>query len=228
MAVITAGPLIGEIRGSMGGTTFSRNRYGMYTRTRAVPVNPNSARQVAARDRFNTLATYWRDTLTKAQRDAWDLYAANTNWTNAVGQVVNLTGLNHFLRCNNMRLVVGRAITVAAPVIFGIPDQEDNWNFAADSTTQDLTITYGFGTDVDDQDYAFYQGQPVDGSRTFFAGPWRGLGNVIGDNGNPPASPKVAAAVYPIGVGQRSFVYVRRIDDDARVTQPFRRNVIVT
>lgn len=228
MAIIVPGPMISEARGSVGGTVFSRNRHGQYTRQRSKPVNPNSPRQVLARDRFNTLATYWRDTLLQAQRDAWDLYADNTNWINGVGQVTNLTGMNQFLRSNNFRLVAGKTVVSAAPVVFGIPEQEDLWTFAADSTTQQITVSYTFLTDVDDQDYFFYQGQPVDGSRNFFAGPWRLAVTVFGDSGVPPVSPKVSASAYPIGAGQRCFLYCRRLDSDARLTEPFRLNVIVT
>lgn len=228
MALVTAGPLIGEIRGSMGGTTFSRNRYGMYTRTRAVPVNPNTQRQIDARARFNYLSTYWRDTLTKVQRDGWDLYATNTNWINAVGQVVHLTGLNHFLRSNNFRMVAGKTPVDAAPITFGIPPQEELWSHAADATLQQITVTYTFPVNLTDQDYFFYQGKPVDGSRTFFAGPWRLAVTVFGDTGDGPVSPKVSASSYVIGAGQNCYLYCRRLDADARLTEPFRHVATVT
>lgn len=228
MAIFVPGPAIAEIRGSQGGTVFSRNRHGQYTRQRSTPVNPNSARQIASRERFNTLATYWRDTLTQAQRDGWDAYAAGTNWINGVGQVTHLTGMNHFIRSNNFYLIASQAIVTAAPGTMGIPAQEELWSHAADSAAQQITITYTFDTDVDGQNYYFYQGIPVDGSRQFFAGPWRILRAIVGDSGSPPASPSVSAAVYPIGAGQNSFVYCRRIDDDARLTQPFRQAATVT
>lgn len=228
MAIFVPGPAISEIRGSQGGTVFSRNRHGQYTRQRSAPVNPNSPSQVLARDRFNTLATYWRDTLTQPQRDGWDTYAANTNWLNGVGQVTFLTGLNHFIRSNLFYLIAAQAIQPTAPVTFGLPDQEDAWSHAVDSATQQVTVTYTFPTDVDGQNYYFYQGQPVDGSRKFFAGPWRLAVTVFGDSGSPPASPKISASAYTVGAGQQSFLYCRRIDDDARVSEPFRKVCTVT
>ena len=228
MAIFIPGPSISEIRGSQGGTVYSRNRHGQYTRQRSVPVNPNSPAQVTARGWFNLLATRWRDVLTQAQRDGWDLYAANTNWINGVGQVTHLTGMNHYIRSNVMRLAAAEPVTDAFPTTFGIPDQEELWSQAADSTTQIITITYTFGTDTDDQQYLFWQGKPVDGSRLFFAGPWRRCGVVVGDSTTPPASPLNAGAQYPLGAGQKCFVYCRRIDPDARVTEPFRLSSIVT
>lgn len=228
MAIFLPGELVGEVRGSSGGVTFSRNRHGQYTRQRSVPVNPNTQRQIDARARFNYLSTYWRDTLTQGNRDGWDLYAINTNWVNGVGQVTHLTGMNHFLRSNNFRMVAGKAPVAAAPIEFGIPPQENLWSHAADAGTQQVTVSYTFDTDVDDQDYFFYQGQPVSGSRNFFAGPWRLAVTVFGDNGAPPASPKISASAYQVGAAQRCFLYCRRLDADARLTEPFRHVCTVT
>jgi len=227
MAIFLPGPAVAEIRGSSGGTTFSRNRFGQYTRQRSKPVNPNSPSQVTARDRFNTLATRWRDVLTAAQRAGWDAYAAGTNWVNALGQIVNLTGLNHYVRSNLGRLVVAAAPTDVAPVVMGIPDQEADWTHTADATTQQVELAYTFDVSTDDQDYLFYQGVPVDASRNFFAGPWRYLGAVEGDSTSPPTSPATFDSVYSIGEGQKCFVYCRRIDADARLTQPFRASCVV-
>lgn len=228
MAIFTPGPAISEIRGSQGGTTFSRNRHGQYTRQRSVPVNPNSERQVLARDRFNTLATRWRDTLTSDQRAAWETYANNTNWMNGVGEVTHLTGLNQYVRTNVLATIGGQAARDDAPVVFGLPDQEELWSISGDSATGDMTITYTFDTDVDDQVYFFFMGQPVDASHNFFAGPWRRLAIVYGDSGSPPASPKVVAAPYAIGAGQKVFAYCRRLDADGRLTEPFREDCVVT
>lgn len=228
MAIILPGPLVGEIRGSMGGTTFSRNRHGQYTRQRSVPVNPNTQRQADARERFNTLATYWRDVLSQANRDGWDLYGANTNWINGVGQVTKLTGMNHFIRSNAGRLLTSQPVIDAFPTEYGLPDQEVLWSFAVDSATQQITLTYTFASDVDDQVYVFHMGMPVSGSRVFFAGPWRYWHRVIGDSGSPPASPLVGVIPYPVSAGNRVFLYCRRHDADNRLTEPFRRNVIVT
>lgn len=228
MALFTPGPAVSEVRGSSGGTVFSRNRFGAYLRGRTVPINPNTSRQVAARDRFNTLATAWRDVLTQGERDAWDTYAAETNWINVLGQVVNLTGLNHFVRSNNFRLIAAKAPLTAAPVIFGLPAQEDGWSHAVDSVAQQITVTYTFAADVDDQDYFFYQGTPIDASRVFFAGPWRLAATVFSDSVTPPASPKVSASPYVVGAGQAAFCYCRRLDADGRLSEPFRQTCIVT
>jgi hypothetical protein len=228
MAIFTAGPAIAEIRGSQGGTTFSRNRHGQYTRQRSTPVNPNSPAQILARQRFNALATRWRDTLTPAQRAAWELYADNTAWSNGVGEETKLTGINHYIRSNGIALLAGQSIYDDAPGTFGIPDQEDAWTVTADATTQKVDVAYTFDVDVDDLLYAFFTGRPIDPSRNFYGGPWRYLGMVLGDATTPPSSPASFDSQHVLSSGQSLHVYCRRLDVDGRLTEPFRRVAAVT
>lgn len=86
------------VSGSTGKVTFSRNRYGAYTRRRVKPVNPNSVRQVAARGYFSSAVAYWWNTLDNAARAAWDAWASTTPWLNKAGQTVNLSGQAAFIR----------------------------------------------------------------------------------------------------------------------------------
>jgi hypothetical protein len=226
MAIFTAGPAVSEIRGSAGGTTFSRNRFGAYTRQRTKPVNPNSPAQVQARSRLSALTVYWRDTLTQAQRDAWDAYAAATTWKNALGMDIKLTGLNHFLRAGQLRLQAGEAVIAAAPATPGIPAEEDLWTAAATVAGNTIDVTYTFGTSVDDQVYNFFASRPYAASKNFFAGPWRYIGSVVGDSGTPPTSPASFAYPWTLVAGQRVWVYCRRADADNRVNEPFQATVL--
>ena len=77
--------------GSYQGITSSRNRYGQYVRTRAIPVQPRTTRQGQVRGVFGASATQWRG-LTDAQRAAWANMAANYAYTDSLGQGYTLTG----------------------------------------------------------------------------------------------------------------------------------------
>src|SRR6266545_482051 len=88
--------------GSVAGITSSRNRFGQYRRTRAIPVNPNTAFQATQRARLAASAALWR-TLTAAQRAGWiDLAGAFTR-TNSLGQPYNETGAQCFVSVNNFQ-----------------------------------------------------------------------------------------------------------------------------
>lgn len=101
--------------GSVAGVTSSRNRFGQYRRTRAVPVNPNTDAQVAARSRLSSLAQAWRglSALTKA---AWTAYAAANPRVDSLGQVIVLTGAQMYVSFNSQREAFGFAAADAVPV----------------------------------------------------------------------------------------------------------------
>lgn len=102
--------------GSYAGVTSSRNRFGQYVRTRAVPVNPNSTFQSTVRTRMAASATAWRN-LTAAQHAAWAALGAQMSRTDALGQAYTLTGLQAFASVNNNLQAAGAATVVDAPAL---------------------------------------------------------------------------------------------------------------
>lgn len=102
--------------GSIAGTTSSRNRFGQYRRTRAVPVNPNSTFQGVVRARMSANAAAWR-ALTDAQREGWADLGLSMNRTDSLGQSYNLTGFQAYCSVNNNLVASGAATVSAAPVL---------------------------------------------------------------------------------------------------------------
>lgn len=210
-----------QVSGSIGGTTYSRNRFGAYKRSRSVPVNPNSGRQVAARNAVKALAIGWDQILTQGQRDAWNLYAANVPWTNRLGQVVSLTGLNMYLRTNSSRIAAGVAQVATAPAIFDLAPAELSLSVAASEATQLLTVSFQDGVEWSDTDGGYQSvamGQPQNAGIGFFGGPWRLAPPLIGDTALPLTSPVDVAAPFPFVSGQRIWVQTRIGLPDGRLS----------
>ncbi|MGH8489398.1 MAG: hypothetical protein ACREXS_11190 [Gammaproteobacteria bacterium] len=105
--------------GSLAGQTSSRNRYGQYRRTRASPVNPNSANQVAARGRLTNLAQLFRG-LTEVQQAGWFNLGESMSRTDSLGQVYNLTALQAYVSVNSLHLAAGNARVDAAPALVAV------------------------------------------------------------------------------------------------------------
>lgn len=209
-----------QISGSAGGTTWSHNRYGAYKRNRSVPVNPNTDRQVAVRNAVRSLTIAWQTILTQVQRDAWDTYAANVAWVNKLGQVVHLTGLNHYIRSNTPRVQNAIDRVDAAPVIFNLATAELELSATASEATQDLTIDgQAVAPWVGEADaWQFYfMGLPQNGSIKFFGGPYRQLTAVPG--AGPPPFPVVIAGAFPFAEGQRLWVRSRIARGDGRLSE---------
>ncbi len=209
-----------QISGSIGGTTWSHNRFGAYKRNRSVPVNPNTSRQVAVRNAVRTLTINWEIVLTQAQRNAWDLYGQNVSWVNKLGRAVFLTGLNHYVRCNTPRLMNGIASIDAAPTLFNIGAAESDLAVTASEATQDLTITGNdAGSWIGEADawQFFFMGAPQNSGIKFFGGPYRQVTATPG--AGPPPFPVVIAAAFPFVEGQRIWVRSRIARGDGRLSE---------
>jgi hypothetical protein len=102
--------------GSLAGTTSSRNRFGQYRRTRAIPVNPNSSPQGTQRARLAAAAATWR-TLTSAQRAGWNDLANGFTRTNSLGETYNMTGFMCYVSCYNNCSAAGDAVLANAPAL---------------------------------------------------------------------------------------------------------------
>ena len=100
--------------GSLAGQTSSRNRFGQYRRTRAIPVNPSSSQQLTMRARMSTNAAAWR-ALTDVQRAGWTSLGLMMTRTDALGQVYTLNGFLAYCSVNNNNLTAGNAAVSTAP-----------------------------------------------------------------------------------------------------------------
>jgi len=225
MALVKYGGGIIQMSGSLAGNTLARNRYGNYIRARTKPTNPNTGLQQTIRNGLAQLTARWSQTLTAAQRTAWNLYASSVSMKNRLGESTYLTGFNHYLRSNIVRLRVAAPLVDAGPVIFELPAKDPTFAVSASEGTQQITFTYDAAMDWADEDDAyilFEQGQPQNAQRNFFAGPWRHCAQVEGANGAPPASPKIAAVVFAVAEGQRQWAYGRISRADGRISEVFR------
>lgn len=225
MALIKFGGGVVGMSGKIAGNVFARNRYGSYARALVQPVNPNSARQQAIRALASTLGNYWGNTLTAAQREGWNDYAANVDVTNRLGEVMNLSGFNHFFRTNSCLVYNGYDIVEDAPAIFSLADQPILTSVSGDPATQELSVAYDSTEDWANETggaLLVYAGLPQNPNVNFFDGPWRVLDSVDGDDTTPPTSPLIATCPFTIADGQKIWVKARAVLADGRVSEFFR------
>jgi len=230
MALIKFGGGITEMRGSIAGNVYSRNRYGAYARSRTKPINPNSGLQQAVRSSLAFLTDRWSQTLNAAQRTAWNLYGSNVVMTNKLGESINLSGFNHYIRSNSILKRLSLTLVDDGPVIFELPDQDPTFSATASEATQNITATYDDTLAWDTEDgglLCMFQGAPQNAQRNFFGGPWRLWTAVQGADGAPVASPKIAPAVFAIAELQRVWLYARILRADGRLTVPFRADCFI-
>jgi len=206
--------VIAAASGSVGGMTYSRNRYGVYIRTRALPVNPQSANQVVIRNFFSSVAAAWL-TITQAQRNGWTTYAANVPRTDPLGQSVFLTGLNWYISTNVLRLQANLTRLDTAPVIFSMASLTQPVATPGPTTTSvaftnsDLWATQVGGF------LSVFLSAPQSPSHAFFKGPYRFAGKILGA-ATPPTSPQLVTNPYVLVSGQRVFMRFIAVNADGR------------
>jgi len=224
MALIRPGPTIAAASGSVGGTTFSRNRYGMYIRNRSTPVNPGSERQVIVRSILQDLVERWSGSLTQVMRDAWNQYGAAVQMLNVLGEPMYLSGFNHFIRSNAAILRVGGTVVEDGPTTLTLPGSDPTFAVEADEANQELAVTFdntkAWASETGG--YLSVSMSPPKGEGVIFIGRYyRYADKVAGLTTSPPTSPATMAVPFSVALGQNIACQARIIRADGRVSAPF-------
>jgi hypothetical protein len=193
MPLIKTGGGVTQITGSIAGNTFFRNRSGAVMRTRTVPTNTKSARQVISRELFSHLDGTWFTTLTAEQRQSWDLYAKNVAMKNKLGESTHLTGQLHFIRSNQARMTAGLPLIRTAPgAPYALSEADPSFTPYASSSIQLIALYFDTTLPWVQENYAgmiVHVGKPINKTKNYYNGPWKFLGCILGSAGSPPASP---------------------------------------
>lgn len=111
MALVRYGNGVSEIRGSIAGNVFSRNRAGAIIRNRINPINPQTQAQNDIRYLFSQVANRWT-LLTLAQRESWDEFAAKVTYQrNLLGEPYQMSGRQAFQICNTNLALTSAALS---------------------------------------------------------------------------------------------------------------------
>ena len=224
MARYTPG-VAGTLQGSVGNWTFSRNRWGPYVRTRAIPVSPNTTPQQLVKAFFGALSIAWSATLTTAQRAAWNLYAANTPRPQSGGGVVYLTGHEHFIRSNVPRGQHFASFVLDAPIVFDVGTYTTPLCGITSPASQ-ISVTFDpldAWANEDGAHLLVWGARPKGVGVNYFKGPWSVAGKIDGASVLPPTSPALIAYPYLVSGGQRAWFRASvsradgRLSDDVKL-----------
>ena len=210
--------------GSIGGITYSHNKGGMYQRARATPTNPGSPFQSQVRQLMADLSNAWNNILSEGQRVTWDVYAFNVPVIDSLGQQIQLTGLNMYVRSNVPRLQAGLARVDTAPLVYNLGSFTEP-TATIDTANDEIDVAF---TNTDEwagetgSAMLIYASRPQNLSINFFKGPYRFAGLIPGDDTTPPTSPSPEPLPFDVGAGQRIFWRARVTRLDGRLSADFR------
>jgi len=111
----TPGPMIGQASGSVGGQTFSHNRFGAYVRTRAIPTRSTTTEAENAKAILAAQSQAWGG-LTDAQRAAWKSWADTHPVTDSLGNAQVLTGAQAYVQINARLDRAGETLLSLPPI----------------------------------------------------------------------------------------------------------------
>lgn len=224
MAIIRSS-VFSEVRGSIGGTTYARNRYGAYARNRTVPVNPRTDAQQAIRAAMATAAIVWKS-LTDGERTLWNNYAAATPVTNRLGETIYLSGQAMYNKYSTFYTYQGETVPNSPPASPGLAEPL----FAAGVTILDSGSTPPNAINFDFSNgstnvaalYPAWISAPQSAGKTFFKGPWIYLGKKLGTT-------RAAEYTIPFAVtaGQVFFTRQGYLDENGKLANDLIQGPIV-
>jgi hypothetical protein len=151
MAKIKFTGLISEIRGQLNDTIIQGWKSGVFSVKKMMSAvrNPNSARQDIARSVMSTYSKKWTDTLTPAERTAWEAYAQTKPGyypgVPGVRQIIPtnngiFSGINAYCMTNALLINAGMLPTDTAPLSATPPGKPEA--VAATCAAGTLTVTW--------------------------------------------------------------------------------------
>lgn len=236
MALVKYGGGIIQQSGSIAGNTFARNRYGNYVRARTKPVNPKGPLQVYARTIISLLAEYWYEDLTATQRESWNTYAKAITMKNKLGEAIELSGFNHFVRSNHQRrwyyislAAPFQSIVKDAPGGNALPEKDPSVAIDVDAEPQQISVSFLTSMDWCTEPYAgliMRMGYPQRGTRNFFAGPWKSCMIILGNEAGLE-TPVTCQPIIPVVDGQKVWCTFRITRADGGLTEPWQVSATV-
>lgn len=150
---------ITNISGKAGGSVYAHNRGGSYVRNFAVPSNPQTEAQMAARAIFGSFASQWR-TLSAAVQKAWREAAPSFPVKNPFGDERILSGNALFQQLNRNLSVINAPAITNPPIPSGLSgisglDLVASNNAAGDAPILSIQASFA-SADLDDVRVAVY------------------------------------------------------------------------
>lgn len=236
-------PVYSAVSGSTAGITYSRNKGGMYTRARAVPTNPNTARQQLTRSYMGAAVQLWSEDLTENMRNSWRNYAANTPVLDKLGQMKHLSGQQMWVKWYVAMAYAGgdtSSISMSGPNNTGEPpmglvgkiDPDPMIGiFASNSEWNSQILLQGDASEA--ARVTLYISPPLNAGVSYYKGPYQRVQNFSISSGTNDVDVQTTFAselddTGPLVVGQRRGVKITVVYIDGRVAQPYHQVLTVT
>ncbi|MES2394988.1 MAG: hypothetical protein V4549_03255 [Bacteroidota bacterium] len=160
MATITPGSTIGDINGSIGSVTFSRNRSGLIAKNKVTGKKTTTQKQKIFLQSDIAIINQWQS-LILSQKQVWNDYADIHTKTNRFGKVQRLSGFNWFKSVNTSWFYVYGSYILIPPT-YAYPNFLPT--FIVSLTSDDIVIEWSNPVNPDDITLFIYTTPPIKGT----------------------------------------------------------------
>ena len=157
MALLQLGSLFANLKGSIGGTTFSRNHAGVVAKSRLQGKKSMSSRQSLALSVSAQLTNLWTTLPTFLKLD-WNTLAATYPYTDRFGIVKPLTGFQYFKMLASNNYFAGGSIAVDEFTYISPPALP---SYTVTLTDSDIVITFSTPIDLTTTRLLLYASKPT-------------------------------------------------------------------
>jgi hypothetical protein len=235
--LIKPGIAVSEMSGKFGGVVAAHNRFGQYFRQYRIPTDPQSSSQMLRRANMAAGVAAWGE-LTEAEKETWNVYAANTPWVNRLGEEIYLNGFQHYLRVVCFFRAIYNEFGGDEPDISscgstgGLPENISG-AVATLSVATGLSLAYEDSAAWCSSDgfvCLIRMSRPRPGTRVYGNGPYRICSTIVGSLATPATSPHaVATASLPwsISEGDRVDFLARMVTADMTLSNALKISALV-
>lgn len=220
MAKIKFSALVSDVRNSLNGSTFARNRGGSYFRNKTSPVNRQTPAQMALRNAFGSIAQAWQG-LTEGERQSWNDAVSDFAYTDQFGDIRNLSGSQLHQKLNQNLAVVGSAMLTTAPIKVPV-FQIGSASVVTSAATQDMDLDLTPGPTPATVKIVVQATRPVSAGRAFLKNEYRTI-HVINGGTSVTAldiSTFYAARFATYEAGQRIGYRIWVVDTNTGIKSP--------
>lgn len=169
MAIVQLGVIITNIKGSIGGTTFSNNRAGTTAKQRLVGKRLPNQRQASALNSSVATTVAW-NALTSSQQNVFNAYALANSFTSRYGVTKLLTGFQWFKQLSQTSFYfTGSQLTV--PPSYSVPGAIPT--FTVSLSGSQIIVTWSTPVDVSTLYIYVYATPPLRGNARLQRGSYK-------------------------------------------------------
>lgn len=222
MAIVQYTGAVNQIRGKLNGSVFNKSRNAFTLQRKQQPKKSLTTAQAEKRSQFGSVQRRWQN-LSPIERETAQASAFNNPTRDRFGNEVVLSGYNHWVKNNIIRLQIDEAVlgqmqvTPATPVNYEMESFSLEFEVNLQGLLNVLVIADVTPTVTNNQHVAFlcYISKPVSRGITNYTGRWYSVAwNIYGAGSFEPPSQEFyfqseAGINYPLPQpGQQIFVKI--------------------